>query len=93
MTKIAGSKKSAHQQVHLGEQVIGEIWREKVNVVVSKVTAPRVMAERWRWFGKQAGVATVLGRGTRAAMLVGPGFKTRDAVITVLTDEASRGTA
>lgn len=42
LTRVAGSEKSAHQQVHVGENTVGEIWREKVKVVVSKLTAPRV---------------------------------------------------
>lgn len=41
LTKVSGSEKSAHQQVHVGENAIGEIWREKVKVVVSKITAPQ----------------------------------------------------
>lgn len=90
LTKVAGSEKSAHQQVHVGENAIGEIWREKVKVVVSKITAPRVTAERWRWFAKQVGSTIVLGRGTRAAMLLGPGFKTKDNAISVLMGPTSR---
>jgi hypothetical protein len=93
LTKIAGSEKSAHQQVHADEIAIGEIWREKVKVVVSKITAPRVTAERWRWFAKQAGSMATLGRGTRAAMLLGPGFKTKDEAIAVLVGTTSRGDA
>lgn len=93
LTKVAGSEKSAHQQVHVGENAVGEIWREKVKVVVSKFTAPRVTAERWRWFAKQAGSTITLGRGTRAAMLLGPGFKTKDEAIAVLMGATSRGGA
>lgn len=93
LTKIAGSKKSAHQQVHATETVIGEVWREQVKVVVSKIAAPRVTAERWRWFAKQAGSTVTLGRGTRLAMLLGPGFKTKDEAIAVLMGTTSRGNA
>ncbi|MBR8054756.1 hypothetical protein CFB84_43035 [Burkholderia aenigmatica] len=75
----------------MGENAIGEIWREKVKVVVSKITAPQVKADRWRWFAKQAGCTITLGRGTRAAMLLGPGFKTKDEAVAVLVGTTSRG--
>ncbi|MBR8029271.1 hypothetical protein KDX27_41660 [Burkholderia cenocepacia] len=93
LTRVAGSEKSAHQQVHVGENAVGEIWREKVKVVVSKLTVPRVTAERWRWFAKQAGSTITLGRGTRAAMLLGPVFKTKDEAIAVLMGTTSRAGA
>lgn len=48
-------------------------------------------ADRWRWFAKQAGCTITLGRGTRAAMLLGPGFKTKDEAVAVLVGTTSRG--
>lgn len=93
LTKIARSEKPAHQQIHADELAIGEIWREKVKVVVSNITAPRVTAERWRWFAKQAGSRVTLGRGTRAALLLGPGFKSKDDAIAALMGTTSRGDA
>lgn len=84
MTRIPGSTKCAHQAVVVSDVDAGEVWREQVNVVVSKLTEPRRMALKWRWFAKRSGEAATLGRGTRAAMLLGPGFKTRDEAITAL---------
>lgn len=43
--KIPSSPKAAHQNVALDGSVIGEIWREKVSVVVSKLTEPRRMGK------------------------------------------------
>ncbi|MBN3785514.1 hypothetical protein [Burkholderia sp. Ac-20353] len=84
--KVARSKMSAHQLVHFADAPIGEVWREQVSVVVSKLTEPRRMATKWRWFAKQAGSSVTLGRGTRAAMLLGPGFKGKDEAISVLLE-------
>jgi len=84
LKSVPGSKKPAHQLVRTGENVIGEIWREQVNVVVSKLTEPRRMAMKWRWFAKPTGGSTTLGRGTRAAMVLGPGFKGKDLAIAAL---------
>jgi hypothetical protein len=83
---IAGSAKSSHQEVATAGEKIGEIWREQVNVVVSKLTEPRCMALKWRWFAKRDGDAGTLGRGTRTATLLGPGFKNKDAATVVLTE-------
>lgn len=84
LKSIARSEKSAHHEVRAGEAGIGEIWREQVSVVVSKLTEPRRMGMKWRWFAKQAGSSVTLGRGTRAAMLLGPGFKSKDEAISAL---------
>jgi hypothetical protein len=84
LEKASQSDKSAHQLVYAGDAEVGEVWREQVSVVVSKLTEPRRMGLKWRWFAKQAGGSSTLGRGTRAAMLLGPGFKTKDEAITAL---------
>ncbi|QMI49986.1 hypothetical protein [Burkholderia sp. MBR-1] len=81
---IARTEKSAHQQVRAGQAEIGEIWREQVSVVVSKLAEPRRMGMKWRWFAKQFGSGATLGRGTRAAMLLGPGFNSRNEAISAL---------
>lgn len=74
---VKPSEKSAHQRVEINDCEAGEVWREQVNVVVSKITEPRRMAQKWRWFARCAGEAAVLGRGTRAAMLLGAGFSSK----------------
>lgn len=85
---VAGSVKSAHRIVIADDHEVGEIWREQVNVVVSKLAEPRRMAIKWRWFAKRVGETGTLGRGTRGALLLGPGFKSKDAVIDALTAAA-----
>lgn len=84
LRKVADSAKPAHQSVIVDDADAGEIWREQVNVVVSKLMEPRRMAVKWRWFAKRIGKTGTLGRGTRAAMLLGPGVKTRDEAIAEL---------
>src|SRR5690242_3209116 len=74
---IKPSDKSAHQRVEINDRPAGEVWREQVNVVVSKLTEPRRMALKWRWFARCAGDSQILGRGTRAAVLLGPGFASK----------------
>lgn len=65
------------QSVFIGNDPIGTVWRERVNVVVSKLTEPRKMAVKWRWFALETGGNQPLGRGTRSAMLLGAGFQTK----------------
>lgn len=83
------STKAAREPVILGDQYVGEVWREHVLVVVSKLTEPRRMASKWRWFAKRFGDTVTLGRGTRSSMLLGPGFRSKDAAIAALTDVVS----
>lgn len=85
-SKVKGSDKSAHQYVEIDDQRAGEVWREQVNVVVSKLTEPRRMALKWRWFAKAEGDSNVLGRGTRAAMILGPGFASKDKAVDELSN-------
>lgn len=85
---IRGSEKAAHQHALDGDKIVGEVWREQVSVVVSKLTEPRRMGKKWRWFAKKAGSTETLGRGTRAALLLGPGFKSKvDAAAVLETQE------
>ncbi len=84
LKKLANSTKSAHHSVAIDGLVVGEIWREKALVVVSKLTAPRRSAVRDRWFARVAGDLKIIGRGTRAAMLLGAGFKSKDEAIAAL---------
>lgn len=74
---IKPSEKSAHQMVEINDRVAGEVWREQVSVVVSKLTESRRMGLKWRWFARCTGEATVLGRGTRVAMVLGAGFSSK----------------
>lgn len=85
LTKVKKSEKSAYQRVQLPGVDIGEIWREQVHVVVSKLTEPRRMSVKWRWFARRAGSSEAHGRGARAALLLGAGFKSKDEAIAVLT--------
>lgn len=82
--RMTGSKKESHSTVYQGSIPIGEVWRELVNVTVSKLTEPRRMARKWRWFAKRDASTPTLGRGTRAAMLLGPGYPSRAAALEAL---------
>lgn len=88
-SKIEGSEKSAHQKVEINDRLVGEVWREQVLVVVSKLTEPRRMAKKWRWFAKKEGESGILGVGTRAAWLLGPGFKSKNAATDALIPSVS----
>jgi hypothetical protein len=79
---IARSDKSAHQLVQSGDATVGEVWCEQVSIVVSKLTEPRRMGTKWRWFARQTGNSATLGRGTRAATLLGP-YPSAEPVLTV----------
>lgn len=87
---VIGSAKSAHQVVTVDDSLTGEVWREQVNVVVSKLTEPTRTVLKWRWFAKLDGVPGTLGRGTRAAMLLGPGFKNKNVAIDALISAVPR---
>lgn len=78
---VQGSTKVAHQLVMIDQEVVGEVWRENVHVVTSKLTEPRKMALKSRWFSRQDGFTVTLGKGTRVAMLLGAGFKSRAAAV------------
>lgn len=81
---VKNSDLVAHQVVHRGGAVIGEIWSERARVVVSKPHAPAKWDLRVRWFARVPGQPGVLGRGTRPAMIFGPGFPTKQAVLAQL---------
>lgn len=89
LSKVPGSTKSAHQLVVVDDAEAGEIWREQARVVVSKLTEPRRMAIKWRWFAKRTGENDTLGRGNRAALLLGPGFKSKDEAIEALNSAST----
>lgn len=74
---VKPSEKAAHQQVEINDRIAGEVWREKVQVTVSKLTQPRHTGLKWRWFARCDGETTVLGRGTREALLFGAGFPSK----------------
>ena len=73
-TAVRGRGRSGHQQVHVGDKLVGEIWREAVSIPKSKARNPM----KWRWFARAAHDETVLGRGTRRALLVGAGFTSKN---------------
>lgn len=87
---VKGSAKSAHQVIAVDDSLTGEVWREQVRVVVGKLTGPTRTALKWRWFAKLDGVPGTLGRGTREAMLFGPGFKSKDEAIDALISAVPR---
>jgi len=74
---VKPSVKAAHQIVEINDREAGEIWREQVHVVVSKLTEPRRMALKWRWFARCIGTTTVFGKGTQKAMLIGAGYTSK----------------
>lgn len=76
---IKGTEKSAHQQVIVDGQVIGEVWRKKTSTVVSKLMQPIRSEMKWRWFGSRTGDSTVIG-GTRRSF-AGYGFAKKESVI------------
>ena len=82
---MKGSQRLSHQSVLRAGVQVGELWREEALVVVSKLTEPRRMAKKWRWFGKVNGATETIGRGTRMAMLIGPGLKSRSEVLRAIT--------
>lgn len=73
---VKGSAKSAHQNVEINDQVVGEVWREQARVIVSKLSQPLRQEMKWRWFARIDGEAKVLGREGRT--LAGPGFASKD---------------
>jgi hypothetical protein len=83
--KIAGSTKNSHQTIEIDGCRVGELWREQAHVTVSKMTAPRRTALKWRWFSKIDGQHKIFGRGDRVAMILGPGFSTKTLAVGALT--------
>jgi hypothetical protein len=73
-TAVRGRGRSGHQQVHVGGKPVGEIWREAVSIPNSKARNPM----KWRWFARAGDDETVLGRGTRLALLKGAGFTSKN---------------
>jgi len=85
-TALRGSGRAGHQQVLVGGKPVGEIWREAVSIPKSRARNPM----KWRWFARAAHDETVLGRGTRLALLMGAGFtsknKATEALLTRVAD-------
>ena len=73
-TPLRGRGRSGHQQVHVGGKPVGEIWREAVSIPRSKARNPM----KWRWFARAGNDETILGRGTRLALLTGAGFASKN---------------
>ncbi|HZT54691.1 MAG TPA: hypothetical protein VFA35_00585 [Burkholderiaceae bacterium] len=73
-TPVRGRGRMGHQQVLVGDKPVGEIWREAVGVPHSTARNPM----QWRWFARAANDETVLGRGTRLALIRGPGFTSKN---------------
>jgi hypothetical protein len=73
-TAVRGRGRSGHQEVHVGGKLVGEIWREAVSIPKSKARNPM----KWRWFARAGNDETVLGRGTRLALLIGAGFTSKN---------------
>lgn len=82
--KVGGSNHNAHSTVLQGDDKVGEVWREMVHVTVSKLTAPRKTAKKWRWFSRVDSSSQTLGRGTRAALIFGAGFSSRAEALNAL---------
>lgn len=82
LTPVKNSEKTAHSIVSVDDVNEGSIWREMVSIPDSKGK----VSKKWRWFAKCRDSNTI-GRGTRLAVLFGPGFKTKDAAIAALTEK------
>lgn len=82
--KVKGSTKSAHQQVEIDDQVVGEVWREQTRVIVSKLREPIRDGMKWRWFATVEGHTTVLGR--KRESLIGPGYPSKDKAVDAMQD-------
>lgn len=78
--KIAGSTKSAHQCVSVDEAAIGAVWREQVHVPDGKGRQKL----KWRWFPRCALDQKTLGRGTRAAVILGAGYASKAKAVEAL---------
>ncbi|WP_372527487.1 hypothetical protein [Piscinibacter sp.] len=71
---LRGSGRSNHQQVLVHGKPVGEVWREGVIIPKSKARNPM----KWRWFARASNDDTVLGRGTRHALVLGAGFASKN---------------
>jgi len=73
-TAMHGSGRSNHQQVLVRGKPAGEVWRESVIIPKSKARNPM----KWRWLARASNDETVLGRGTRHALVLGAGFASKN---------------
>ncbi len=79
-SKVPGSTKSAHQLVTIDDVDVGDVWREQAQVPDRKGH----QTLKWRWFARSTGGHTVLGRGTRAAVILGAGYSGKDRAVDAL---------
>lgn len=86
----ADGRRTGVQEVYEGEQLIGHVWREQVHVVVSKMTEPRRMQLRLRWFARCADSSDTLGRGTRVAAVMGAGFGSKNAAVDAIFSQLAK---
>lgn len=92
LSAVRGSARQSHSSVSRDGAAVGEVWREESLVVVSKLTEPRRMAKKWRWFGKIIGRTETIGRGTQRAMLMGSGLKSRTDVLREMAEGLRQAT-
>lgn len=85
---VKDSTKSSHQEVVIDGVIAGVVWREFAHVVVSKLTEPRRLEKKLRWFAQREGESRTLGKGTQAAMLLGAGFRSRAAAVEAIIHKA-----
>lgn len=85
-TPVRGSGRFNHQHVLVQGKPVGEVWRESVIMPKSRARNPM----KWRWFARASNDETVLGRGTRHALVFGAGFasknKATEAVLSRFAD-------
>ncbi|WP_199031387.1 hypothetical protein [Ralstonia sp. ASV6] len=72
-TAVPDAVRSAQQHVEINNIDAGEVWREQVHVPDGKGR----QSLKWRWFARCEGETKVLGKGTRAAVIVGAGFTSK----------------
>ena len=88
----ADGRRTGVQEVYEVEsgRLIGHVWREQVHVVVSKMTEPRRMQLRLRWFARCADSSETLGRGTRVAAVMGAGFGSKNAAVDAIFSQLAK---
>lgn len=77
--KIKGSNKSAHQDVFINNQLLGQVWREQI-----KLRAECQEFLVWRWFAKSPGMTAVLGHAVRHSVMNGAGFISKEKAAEIL---------
>jgi hypothetical protein len=82
--KVKNSTKSAHQQVEIDDQIVGEVWREQVRVIVSKLKEPLRQEMKWRWFATVDGHTMTLGRSRQS--FAGAGYPSKDKAVDAMQE-------